>query len=177
MAAQLNRRRERIKAGEKPLGWKVGFGAPAAMEKLGIDAPLVGFLTDKALVASGSTISLADWRKPVALNSSVVRAHHGGPQPQRIGNESLQCELADLGVVILAASNGCWPDVVLCQPRGALRLEPRRNLADVMQRGKRDSAGRQQVAQMGRQQLPQRFGDAAYVQAMISNRDAGSSVR
>ena len=32
MRAQLARRRERIAAGEAPLGWKVGFGAPAAMK-------------------------------------------------------------------------------------------------------------------------------------------------
>ena len=59
MAAQLARRRERLDAGEQPLGWKVGFGAPAAMEKLKLAAPLVGFLTDQALVASDATFSLA----------------------------------------------------------------------------------------------------------------------
>ena len=36
MKAQLEQRRERIAAGEKALGWKVGFGAPAAMGKLKI---------------------------------------------------------------------------------------------------------------------------------------------
>lgn len=66
MALQLGRWRELISAGELPLGWKVGFGAPVAMQKLAITAPLVGYLTDRALVAAGTTISLADWKKPVA---------------------------------------------------------------------------------------------------------------
>jgi 2-keto-4-pentenoate hydratase len=66
MATLLARRRERLAAGERPIGWKVGFGAKAAMEKLGIDAPLVGFLTDAGLVTSESTVSLAGWTKPVA---------------------------------------------------------------------------------------------------------------
>ena len=47
MAVQLGRRRERLDAGEQPLGWKVGFGAPAAMQKLAIQTPLIGFLTDQ----------------------------------------------------------------------------------------------------------------------------------
>jgi 2-keto-4-pentenoate hydratase len=66
MAAQLGVRRARIAAGDRPLGWKVGFGAPAAMKKLRIGAPLVGFLMQRALVASGGTASLAGWIKPVA---------------------------------------------------------------------------------------------------------------
>jgi 2-keto-4-pentenoate hydratase len=43
MRAQLALRRERLAAGERPLGWKVGFGAPEALEKLRIDGPLVGW--------------------------------------------------------------------------------------------------------------------------------------
>jgi len=66
MTEQLAKRRARIAGGEAPLGWKVGFGAPAAMEKLKIGAPLVGFLMQRALVASGGTASLAGWIKPVA---------------------------------------------------------------------------------------------------------------
>jgi 2-keto-4-pentenoate hydratase len=73
MQAQLARRRERIAAGEKPLGWKVGLGAPAAMERLGIQAPAVGYLMQRALLLSGSTVSLADWTRPVAECEIAVR--------------------------------------------------------------------------------------------------------
>jgi 2-keto-4-pentenoate hydratase len=66
MQEQLARRRARIAAGEKPLGWKVGFGAPAMLEKFRITAPLVGFLMQRAIIPAGGTASLAGWVKPVA---------------------------------------------------------------------------------------------------------------
>lgn len=64
MRRQLRWRRELLDAGKKPLGWKLAFGGPAAMERLRINAPLVGFLMADAVVASGSSISLAGWKKP-----------------------------------------------------------------------------------------------------------------
>ena len=51
MTAQLAKRRARIAAGEKPLGWKVGLGAPAAMQKLGL-ASAAGRLPDAARAAA-----------------------------------------------------------------------------------------------------------------------------
>ncbi len=66
MQAQLALRRQRLDGGDQPLGWKVGFGAPAMLELLGISGPLVGFLTENARVPSGGTVSLAGWVKPVA---------------------------------------------------------------------------------------------------------------
>jgi 2-keto-4-pentenoate hydratase len=64
--AQLARRRERIAAGDRAIGWKVGFGAPQAMQRLGLTAPLVGHLMESGRVAAGGTVSLAGWTKPVA---------------------------------------------------------------------------------------------------------------
>jgi 2-keto-4-pentenoate hydratase len=66
MQQQLRSRRELLAAGKKPLGWKLAFGGPAALERLRTNAPLVGFLMADAVVASGSTISFADWKKPAA---------------------------------------------------------------------------------------------------------------
>jgi len=66
MSAQLTRWHERLKAGEKALGWKVGFGAPTAMEALKITAPLIGHLTDGARLESAAKVSLAGWTKPAA---------------------------------------------------------------------------------------------------------------
>jgi 2-keto-4-pentenoate hydratase len=66
MEQQLRSRRELLAAGKQPLGWKLAFGGPAAMERLCITAPLVGFLMADAVVASGSTISFAGWKKPAA---------------------------------------------------------------------------------------------------------------
>ena len=73
MTAQLPTRRARIAAGEKPLGWKVGLGAPATMQKLGLAGPLVGYLMQRALLLSGSTASLKDWLRPVAEPEICVR--------------------------------------------------------------------------------------------------------
>ena len=78
MTAQLAKRRARIAAGEKPLGWKVGLGAPAVMQRLGLTAPVVGFLMQRALLLSGSTVSFAGWTKPVA-EAGNLRAHGARP--------------------------------------------------------------------------------------------------
>jgi len=43
----------------------VGFGAAAALERLGIDGPLVGHLLESNLVETGATVSLAGWTQPV----------------------------------------------------------------------------------------------------------------
>lgn len=63
MAAQLDLRRRRLDGGDAPLGWKVGFGAPEMMEKLAIDGALVGFLTRRAVLASGASLALSDFTK------------------------------------------------------------------------------------------------------------------
>ncbi len=73
MPLQLAKRRARIAAGERPLGWKVGLGAPASMQKVGITAPIVGYLMQRALLLSGSTVSLDGWVKPVAEPEICVR--------------------------------------------------------------------------------------------------------
>jgi 2-keto-4-pentenoate hydratase len=66
MTAQLAQRRSRIAAGEKPLGWKVGFGAPAAMEKFRLSTPLFGYLMQGALLPSGAIANVKGWTQPVA---------------------------------------------------------------------------------------------------------------
>ena len=65
-AALLTRRREILAQGAEPLGWKIGFNVPATQKKLGIDAPLAGFLTTDSLV-EGS------WDEyPVIVESEVA---------------------------------------------------------------------------------------------------------
>jgi len=86
LTAQLAKRRARIAAGERPLGWKVGFGAPASLQRLGLTAPLTGYLMQRALLLSGSTVSLAGWTKPVAEPEIAVRMMrdlHGGASPEQ----------------------------------------------------------------------------------------------
>src|SRR5262249_51736521 len=66
MTAQLALRRRRLDSGDMPLGWKVGFGAPAQLKQFNIAGPLVGFLTQNARIAPGGTVALTGWTKPVA---------------------------------------------------------------------------------------------------------------
>jgi len=63
MTAQLAERRSRISAGDRPLGWKVGFGAPAAMNALGVDQPLVGHLMHSGMMESGAELRYAAFNK------------------------------------------------------------------------------------------------------------------
>jgi 2-keto-4-pentenoate hydratase len=73
MREQLALRRARLESGERPLGWKVGFGSPAAREKLGTDRPLVGFLTDAGLLADGAEVPVGDWVAPALEAEIAVR--------------------------------------------------------------------------------------------------------
>jgi len=49
------------------------MGAPASMQRLGLQAPLVGFLMLRGLLLSGATASLKGWAKPVAEPEIAVR--------------------------------------------------------------------------------------------------------
>jgi 2-keto-4-pentenoate hydratase len=56
--AMLVRRREILAQGAEPIGWKIGFNVSAAQQKLGIDAPLAGFLTTSGLFQDGDEVAL-----------------------------------------------------------------------------------------------------------------------
>jgi 2-keto-4-pentenoate hydratase len=94
MESQLKQRQARLNAGEKPLGWKVGFGTLAAMEQLKIDAPLVGFLTDKTLLPSEGTASITGWTKAVAEPEIVV--YLGEDLPAGSDRETARAAIADV---------------------------------------------------------------------------------
>jgi len=66
----LLRRREVLAQGAEPVGWKIGFNLPAVQEKLGIDAPLAGFLTTDGLLEAGAEVSLDDG--PLIVESEVA---------------------------------------------------------------------------------------------------------
>jgi len=73
MQAQLARRAERMGAGEKPLGWKIGLGAPAAMANLGTSRPQVGYLLQSALLSSGAQVNVKGWTQPGAEPEIAVQ--------------------------------------------------------------------------------------------------------
>lgn len=98
MEAQLRLRRERLAAGEKPLGWKLAFGGPAAMQRLHTNAPLVGFLLESALLPSGSTISISKWTKPAA--EPEIAVYFGRDLPAKTDRNTAMAAISGLGPAI-----------------------------------------------------------------------------
>lgn len=103
MRAQLASRRERLGAGDRALGWKVGFGSAAAMDRLGTDRPLVGFLLDSKLLPDGAEVVIGGWGAP-ALEPEIA-VHLGqevGPDAsddeirRAVGGLSAAIELVDV---------------------------------------------------------------------------------
>jgi 2-keto-4-pentenoate hydratase len=110
MAAQAALRANRSKAGERVIGWKVGFGAPAVMEKLGLKAPLIGFLTDRALLEHGASVSLAGWVKPAA--EAEVAVYLGSDVPGGASRAAAGTAIAAIGPAIELADVDAPPDDV-----------------------------------------------------------------
>ena len=103
MRDQLAVRDELLRAGERQIGWKVGFGAPAALAKLGTGRPLVGFLLESALLDDGASVDIGSWTAPalepeiaVHLSSDVPRGASWDAVRDAIGGLSAAIELADV---------------------------------------------------------------------------------
>jgi 2-keto-4-pentenoate hydratase len=78
MQAQLADARRSLDRDERPLGWKLGFGTEAAMQKLGIDAPLVGYLPTANRLESGAVVGISNWGNPKLEPEIVARAGEKG---------------------------------------------------------------------------------------------------
>jgi len=92
MERLLARREELLADGARPLGWKLAFGTEAAMEALGLNGPLVGFLTDATVVASGGEAAASGWTVP-KLEAEI--AIHLGPGGRGVAAVAAAIELAD----------------------------------------------------------------------------------
>ena len=95
MRAQLALRRERMASGERSLGWKLGFGAPAAMERLSIGAPLVGFLLGSGREEPGASVPIGNWANP-ALEAEVA-VHLARDLPPAADERTLGEAIAGIG--------------------------------------------------------------------------------
>jgi hypothetical protein len=47
------------------IGWKAGFGSPAALGRLGIERPLVAPLPASGVLDDGATVDVSGWTSPV----------------------------------------------------------------------------------------------------------------
>jgi 2-oxo-3-hexenedioate decarboxylase len=95
MEKQLRLRQDRLNAGDKSIGWKVGFGTSAAQERLGINAPLIGFLTQKTLLPSGAKVSIEGWVKPAV--ESEIAIYMGTDLDGNINRETTRAAIASIG--------------------------------------------------------------------------------
>lgn len=98
MAAQLAIRSARLQAGDAPLGWKMGFGAPAAMLKLGLEFPLLGFLTRNAVLPSNAAVDLESFTRAVA--EPEIAVHMGADLGANASEETVRAAIAGLGPAI-----------------------------------------------------------------------------
>ena len=62
---QLATWRDTIARGAGRLGWKIGLNVPDVQQKLGLSAPVIGFLTTATRVESGGTASVAGLEQPL----------------------------------------------------------------------------------------------------------------
>lgn len=95
MEKQLKLRQHRLNAGDTSVGWKVGFGTSASQERLRIHEPLVGFLTEKALLPSGAVVSLEGWAKPAV--ESEIAIHMGNDLYGAVDRETTRAAIASIG--------------------------------------------------------------------------------
>jgi 2-keto-4-pentenoate hydratase len=98
MQRQLELRRARLAAGDKPLGWKVGFGAPAMLKQFDIAGPLIGFLTQRGRVQSGDSVSLKGWAKPVA--EPEIAVHIGRDVPAGVDRTAAAAAISGISPAI-----------------------------------------------------------------------------
>ena len=111
LTRQLEDRGRMLSSGARHLGWKVGFGAPSALEMMQIRAPLLGFLTDATVFAPATVVDTTGWTRGVV--EFEVAVHMGadlgeGATPaearEAVAALSPSIELADISIDPLQAS-------------------------------------------------------------------------
>ncbi len=108
MEAQVARRRERLEAGERAVGWKLGFGTAQAMEKLGTSGPLVGFLTSATLHEPGASVSVGGLEG--AVLEPEVAVHLARDLAGGASEDEARAAIGGLGPAFEVAEVGAAPD-------------------------------------------------------------------
>jgi len=98
MATQLAVRMDRLQAGDSPLGWKLGFCAPAAMSKLGLQFPLLGFLTGNARLAPNAEVALDTFARAGA--EPEIAVHMGSDLGANAEEGAVRAAIGGLGPAI-----------------------------------------------------------------------------
>lgn len=83
MERLLARRSDVLESGERTIGWKLGFGAPAWLEKFNLSGPLVGFLPESRSHPPGASVSCKGWVRAVAEPEIAVHIGRDVDDPSR----------------------------------------------------------------------------------------------
>jgi 2-keto-4-pentenoate hydratase len=108
LRAQLARRKERLDAGSVHLGWKAGFGSSAALERLGTEGSLIGYLLQESVVPSGGTAPVAGWTK--AVLEPEIAVHLARNVPGGAGEDAAREAIGALGAAFELADIDFPPD-------------------------------------------------------------------
>ncbi|MBM3528058.1 MAG: hypothetical protein FJX62_08195 [Alphaproteobacteria bacterium] len=150
MRAQMELRRTRFADGALMVGWKAGFGAPAARQSLRIRMPLVGFLVDSALIDTGATVSLEGWRKPIA--EAEIAAYIGRDLPANADRETVRRAIVAIGPAIeLIDVDGPMDDVPAILAGDIFQRHVILGRRDIMRSGARLDGLKARVFQSGKE--------------------------
>jgi 2-keto-4-pentenoate hydratase len=83
MKRLLALRSDVLESGERTIGWKLGFGAPAWLEKFNLSGPLVGFLPESRSHPPGASVSCEGWVRAVAEPEIAVHIGRDVDDPSR----------------------------------------------------------------------------------------------
>ena len=87
----LNTRKQ---AGQKQVGWKLGFGSPAALKALNTNKPLIGGLFDAGEIISGATTDVREMTKP-SLEAEIA-AYIGSDIPENATDKQIMESIESL---------------------------------------------------------------------------------
>ena len=100
MERMLAQRSEVLESGGRTIGWKLGFGAPAWLEKFNLSGPLLGFLPESRSHPRGATVSCEGWVRAVAEPEIAVHIGRDVDDPSRaaaaVSGLGAAIELADV---------------------------------------------------------------------------------
>ncbi len=78
MRLLLARRAADVAGGAAPVGWKIGFNAPAVQQHFGLSEPVVGYLIDTRVSPDGATVHVDGWTAPAVEVEVAIRVGDRG---------------------------------------------------------------------------------------------------